>query len=112
MKYLMLVMTEPVADPVPEDMDIEAWVQAFDSSGERFFGDRLAPAVDAVTVRVRAAGETVGPGPAHSAHGAIAGLDILECDSLERAVEIAKAHPMAREGVIQVWPFYDWGDEG
>jgi hypothetical protein len=33
-----------------------------------------------------------------------AGFDILECDSLEEAVEIAARHPVARTGTIDVRP--------
>ena len=47
------------------------------------------------------------------AHQSIAGLDILDCNSIERAIEIALAHPKARGGVIEVRPFYDWdGEDG
>ena len=59
-------------------------------------------------VRVRDGRSTVDHGPLHEAHHALAGLDILECDSLDQAVAIALAHPMARAGVIEVRPFYDW----
>jgi hypothetical protein len=37
----------------------------------------------------------------------IAGFDLLECDSMDEAVEIAGRHPMARFGRIEVralWP--------
>ncbi|NTV39668.1 MAG: hypothetical protein HGA51_06895, partial [Demequinaceae bacterium] len=82
-----------------------------DSTGERFFGDRLAEAATAKTVRIRADGAHVTDGPFSPAHASIAGLDILECESFERAVEIALAHPMARGGVIEVRPFFDWDAE-
>lgn len=111
MNYLMLVMTEPIENPVAEDLDIEQWVTKYDDSGARIFGDRLADASEAVTVRVRADGTTVKPGPASPAHAAIAGLDILEAESIDQAIAIAIDHPMARGGLIQVWPFFDWEAE-
>jgi len=111
MKYLMLVLTEPIEEPVSGGDDIDAWVDAHDASGERFFGDRLADAAQAKTVRVRSDGIHVTEGPFSPAHHSIAGLDILECESMDRAVDIALAHPMARGGVIEVRAFYDWEAE-
>jgi hypothetical protein len=70
-------------------------------------------AAEAKTVRIRADGPHVTDGAFSPAHQSIVGLDILDCDSLERAIEIALAHPMARGGVIEVRPFYDWdGEDG
>ncbi|MFV0287586.1 MAG: YciI family protein [Demequina sp.] len=112
MKYLMLVLTEPVDDPAGGPDDIDRWVSTHDASGARVFGDRLADAAEARTVRVRGAGLTVAPGPFHPSHGDIAGIDLLECASLDEAVAIAADHPMARLGAIEVRPFYDWDAEG
>ena len=111
MKYLLLILEERVDDPIelPED-DIDRWVSTHDASGARFFGDRLAPASQAKTVRIRKGGTLVTDGPFAEAHEAIAGLDILECDTIEEAVAIALDHPMARGGVIEVRPFYDWSN--
>ena len=111
MKYLMIVGVEPLVDAVEGGVDIETWVETHDASGARFFGDRLAPASQAKTVRIRKSGNLVTDGPYAEAHEAIAGLDILECDSMEEAVAIALDHPMSRGGFIEVRPFYDWDSE-
>ena len=76
MKYLILVLTEPIEDPVAGGNDIDTWVNRHDASGERFFGDRLADAAEAKTVRIRADGTHVTDGPFSTAHQSIAGLDI------------------------------------
>ena len=113
MKYLMTVGVEEITDPADEHgsvQEIEEWVEDNDAAGKRFFGDRLAPASQAKTVRIRKGGTLVTDGPFAEAHEAIAGFDILECDSIEEAVEIALRHPMARDGVIEVRPFYDWSN--
>ena len=112
MRYLMLVCTEPIDDPAGGPDDIERWVETHDASGVRVWGDRLADAGEARLVRVRGAGTSVEEGPLHPAHGAIAGIDILECESLDQAVAVALDHPMARGGVIEVRPFYDSEAEG
>ncbi|MCR6712277.1 MAG: YciI family protein [Demequina sp.] len=110
MKYLMTVLVEKVDEPAAGAPDIERWVEEHDASGERFFGDRLAEASQAKTVRIRKGGRLVTDGPFAEAHEAIAGFDILECDSLEQALDIAAAHPMAWGGAIEVRPFYDWSN--
>jgi hypothetical protein len=45
-------------------------------------------------------------GPFIETKEAIGGFDILECESLEEAVQIAAAHPVAQAGTIEVRPFY------
>ena len=47
-------------------------------------------------------------GPFEATKEAIGGFDLLECGSLEVAVEIAASHPNARMGTIEVRPL--WGD--
>lgn len=111
MKYLMLVGTEVIDDPLDTPDDIERWVTEHDASGARFFGDRLAPSSEARTVRVRRSGTLVTDGPLAPSHDAIAGIDILEAGSMEEAVRIAADHPMAARGVIEVRPFFDWSTE-
>lgn len=112
MKYLMLVGVEPVDNPIAlPDNDIERWVETHDASGARFYGDRLAPASQAKVVRARRDGNIVTDGPLAEAHEHIAGFDILEAASMDEAVAIALDHPMAKEGVIEVRPFYDWDSE-
>ena len=39
---------------------------------------------------------------------ALGGFDIIECGSLDEAVEIAAGHPLAEIGTIEVRPF--WGN--
>lgn len=111
MKFLMLVLTEPIASPVPEDKNIDEWVTTHDASGARILGDRLADAGSAKTVRIRQDGTHVADGPFAPGHHHIAGLDILECATVDEAVAIALDHPMARAGVIEVRPFFDWDAE-
>jgi hypothetical protein len=46
-------------------------------------------------------------GPFAETKEAVGGFDLLECGSLEEAVEIAASHPLAEAGVIEVRPL--WG---
>jgi hypothetical protein len=116
MKYLMLVCWDAdnmnaQPDPTPEDIaaheeDCSPWVDDVQSRGKRLDGDMLAPPRKAATVRVRDGKRSVTEGPFIETKEAIGGYDILECDSLEEAVEIAAAHPVAQLGTIEVRPFY------
>jgi len=47
-------------------------------------------------------------GPFGETKEAVGGFDLLECSSLEEAVEIAASHPIAQTGTIEVRP--PWGN--
>jgi hypothetical protein len=108
MQFMMFVATDTEPDAAETDGDVEAWVTEMDARGIRLRGERLRPADEARTVRVRGGELLVTDGPFTEAKEWIAGYDILECASLEEAVEVASKHPMARAGRIEVrafWPF-------
>jgi hypothetical protein len=106
MKYMMFVCTDPDpdTDPAPEP-DIDAWVAENDSRGRRLQGDALAPTSAATTVRVRNGELLVSDGPFTETKEVIIGFDLLECADLDEAIEVARTHPMARRGRIEVRPF-------
>ncbi len=105
MRYLMLVLTDPSVDTA-EDMPltIEQWVDEAYGTDRAVEGDRLRPAADAKTIRRRRGEVIVSDGPFSEAHELIGGFDVLECETLEEAVELASRHPMATAGVIQLHP--------
>jgi hypothetical protein len=70
-------------------------------------GDQLAPPRRARSVSVRDGKTIVTDGPFAETKEAVGGFDLLECESLEEAVEIAASHPMAEAGTIEVRPL--WG---
>ncbi|RXZ67673.1 YciI family protein [Agromyces albus] len=110
MEFLMLVMSNPAdGEPfVPEDDNIGDWVDEVESRGVHIRGERLRPPADATTVRRRAGEVLVTDGPFAESKEWIAGYDIIECESLDEAIEIASKHPMARFGHIELrpaWPF-------
>ncbi|HZC69143.1 MAG TPA: YciI family protein [Jatrophihabitans sp.] len=116
MKYLMLVCWETTAmngrpDPTPDELaahDKESfpWLDDVQARGVRLDGDMLAPPRKAATVRVRDGRAVVTEGPFIETKEAIGGYDILECETMAQAVEIAAAHPVAQSGTIEVRPFY------
>ncbi|MEU0555834.1 YciI family protein [Dactylosporangium maewongense] len=106
MKYMMFVCTdtEPDTDPAPEP-DIVAWVAGHDGAGRRVTGHQLAATSAATTVRVRNGELLVSDGPFTETKEVIVGFDILECADLDEAIEVARAHPMARAGRLELRPF-------
>jgi hypothetical protein len=70
-------------------------------------GDQLAPPRRARSVRVRDGKTLVTDGPFIETKEAVGGFDIIECGSMEEAVEIAADHPIAEFGTIELRPF--WG---
>lgn len=111
MKYMMFVATDTEpdtsAEPTPE---IEAWFADVTGRGKWVTGDRLRPREDATTVRVRSGEMLVTDGPFTESKEWIMGFDVLECDDLDEALEIASKHPVARNGRIEVRPFWPMDD--
>ena len=116
MKYLMLVCWDVDSmndqpDPTPEELAGHAdetfpWLEDVQARGIWQLGDQLAPPRKAATVRVRDGKRSVTEGPFIETKEAIGGFDILECESLEAAIEIAAGHPVAQVGTIEVRPFF------
>jgi hypothetical protein len=115
MKYLMLVcwdaetmdaLTEPDPNETPDESF--PWLDDLRARGIWVTGDQLAPPRRARSVRVRDGKTMVTDGPFAESKEAVGGFDILECGSLEEAVEIAAGHPVAQMGTIEVRPL--WGN--
>jgi len=113
MRYLMLVrvdesleakMTDAERASLPEATT--AWVKEMDGRGARVMGQRLRPAQETRVVRHRRGQLSVTDGPFAEAKEQIAGFDILECASLEEAIEVASKHPVARFGALEVRAFW------
>ena len=113
MKFLMLVCVEPdqfeadEATETPDASDTQEsgsfpWLDDVIARGIRLHGDRLRPADEARTVLVRDGEILVSDGPFAETKEIICGYDMLECASLEEAVQVAAAHPVAAFGKIEV----------
>ena len=108
MKYMMFVCSdpEPDTDTAPEP-DVEAWVEENDTAGRRERGAALAPPTSATTVRVRNGEVLVTDGPFAETREVIVGFDLLDCADLDEAIAVARAHPMARSGRLEIRPLAD-----
>jgi hypothetical protein len=108
MKFMMLVCTdtEPETDEsaIP---GIEEWVAENDAKGSRVLGSVLVAPSAATTIRVRGGELLVSDGPFAETKEVIVGFDIIECADLDEAIEVARAHPMAYAGRIDLRAFTD-----
>ena len=116
MRYMLLVCwgtdsMDAQTEPNPGDTREEEsfpWLDDLQARGIWVTGDQLAPPRRARSVRVRDGQKLVTDGPFAETKEAVGGFDIVECASLEEAVEIASRHPVAQIGTIEVRPL--WGN--
>jgi hypothetical protein len=115
MKFMMLICWDAErmnaqAEPDPSDPREEEsfpWLDDVQARGIWVAGDQLAPPRRARSVRVRDGKAIVTDGPFAETKEVVGGFDIIECGSLDEAVEVAGGHPAARNGTIEVRPL--WG---
>jgi hypothetical protein len=97
---------EPASGDRTDDEEFP-WLDELRARGAWITGDQLAPPRRARSVRVRDGRPIVTDGPFVETKEAVGGFDLIECESLEEAVEIASRHPVAQIGTIEVRPL--WG---
>jgi hypothetical protein len=106
-RYMLLVCTDPAADPgeLSRMEPVDPWVADLDGRGARLFGSELTQPRTARTVRVQDNQALVTDGPFAETKEQIAGFDVLDCADLDEAIKMAARHPMARAGLLEVRPF-------
>ncbi|BCJ31579.1 YciI family protein [Actinocatenispora sera] len=111
MKYVLLICDDESASPSNEELAVDpvhqAWLADLERRGARIVGARLRPVVDATTVRVRNGETLVSDGPFAETKDFVGGFVIVECASLDEAIEIAAGHPYARWGGIEIRPVWE-----
>ena len=75
-------------------------------AGVMVSGNELGPTRDATSVRVREAETLVTDGPYAEVKEALGGYFLLECDSMDEAMDWAARIPGAQYGAIEVRPIY------
>jgi hypothetical protein len=84
--------------------EVDQIMKELTESGEWVGGEGLADAFNAKTVRVRGGVATTTDGPFAEAKEQLAGYLLVECDTPQRAVEIAARWPDARHFAMEVRP--------
>lgn len=107
MEYMMLVCGTPIeeADPAQVAEGI-AWMEEMNARGVRKTGSRLRPANSATTLRSEEGRVVISDGPFAETKEQILGFDLLECEDLDEALEVAGRHPWVRVGSIEVRPLW------
>jgi hypothetical protein len=110
-KYMLLIYSDlETWEALPEDErealvpEHMALIRELVESGEWVGGSILADPSNTRTVRVRGGVPAVTDGPFGEAKEHLAGYDIVDCDSFERALEIAARVPDARLASVEVRP--------
>jgi hypothetical protein len=112
MRYLFLICGEESTtgvESITPDTDLEPinkWVEEMDSRGVRTFGSALQPTSASTMVRVRDGAVLATDGPFAETKEQILGFDLIECDDLDQAIEVAAKHPAAKDGAIEVRPLW------
>jgi hypothetical protein len=110
-KYMLLIYgNEELWQSFPEDElakvihETDALQQELRESGEFVGAWGVADQVQARCVRLVDGVPAVTDGPYIEAKEYLGSFDIVDCDSLERALEIAARVPFARIGTVEVRP--------
>ena len=111
MKYLALIYGEEGAwEALDEDerKRVNERYRAFSSAadGKIVAGAEMTGTRSATTVRVRDGDTRVSDVPSEKLDQALGGFYVLECDSMDEAVELAARIPGAETGAVEVWPAY------
>ncbi|MGW4397142.1 YciI family protein [Amycolatopsis nivea] len=114
MKYLVLIYGNPASRAAWAGMSDEQKAEGLRAyqrfheelagTGERIVSERLAAPELTKQVRVRPDGVSTTDGPFAEIKEQLAGFYLLECDSEERALEIAARIPEAPFATIEVRP--------
>jgi hypothetical protein len=117
MKYLILIYGNAESRAIWESFTDEQQAEGFAyyagigeelaASGELIVTEALADASETKRVSVRDGRTVATDGPFAEAKELLAGFFLVECESVDRAVEIAGRLPEAEFGLIEVRPVMD-----
>lgn len=117
MKYLILIHSNPMSRQAwegfsaaqrAEGMSAYAAInEALAASGELIVSEALADPSLTTRVSVRDGRTMTSDGPFAEAKELLAGFILIECESLERAIEHAARVPEAEFGLVEVRPVMD-----
>jgi hypothetical protein len=118
-KYLILIHSNPASREIWEGFSDDQRAEGFRyyaalteelaASGELIVSEALADPSLATRVSVRDGQTLTSDGPFAEAKELLAGFFLLECESVERAVEIAGRVPEAELGLVEVRPTLNLG---
>lgn len=109
MKYMLLIYNNPAVYEAMSDeerqaifSEVDTIMQELTASGELIGGEALADASQAKTVRLRDGAPLITDGPFAESKEQFAGYLMVDCETTERAVEIAARWPDAKYFAMEV----------
>jgi hypothetical protein len=107
MRFMLFICAGPDLKLSSEDREalpgaVETWATDLADRGIRLMGHVFAPISDAKTVRQRNRDLLVTDGPLTKTREPVAGFNLLECETLDEALEISSRHPMAKHGSLEL----------
>jgi len=115
MRYMLLIYAdESAADGMTPDEMAEglAAYQAFNAAaaaeGILRDGDALHATANATTVRVRDGEAVLTDGPFAEAREQLGGYYVVECETLDQAIDAARRIPGAHYGAVEVRPLMEY----
>jgi hypothetical protein len=107
MRFMLVVRAGPDLQLAPEDEatlpgEVEEWAADLAERGVRVTGHVFEPVGQAEAVRRRHDELQIDDGPVNGGDEPIAGSNLLECATLDEAVEVSVAHPMAKHGSLEL----------
>jgi hypothetical protein len=121
MKYLIMIQHNPAAKEIwagfTDEQRAEGWAyyaslrEDITESGELIVSEALADPALAKRVSVQDGRALTTDGPFAELKEHLAGFFLVDCDSVERAVEIAARVPEAMFGLVEVRPVMELGGE-
>jgi hypothetical protein len=87
--------------------EIIAWGKEMEDRGIVKYGNPLRPPSDATTVRVRDGNVVLKDGPFANSKEKMCAYTLIECASIQEAIDVASLHPMAKVATIEVRPIWD-----
>jgi hypothetical protein len=113
MHYLLIIAHDNAFAPTEHLLEeIMDWIKSMETRGIRVQGNPLRPASEAVTVRVREGEVSHSPGPFSRSREQMCAYELIQCASLDVAVEVAAKHPMASAATIEVRPVWSQLSKG
>lgn len=114
MQFLLLIYNDPAAlESLPAGEADAMMRTCFDhadhlkSEGKLLESQQLEPASTARTVRIRNGRTSITDGPFAEAKEVLGGFNLIEAESMEEAVAMAREFPWARTGCVEVRPVRD-----
>jgi hypothetical protein len=112
MRYMLLLYGDQSMDADMTPEQLEAIMPEWRAFGERYAaiirgGEALQPTTTATSVRAPGGDAVLTDGPFAETREQLGGYYLLECDSLDQAIEAAGACPAAAYGTVEIRPIME-----